>query len=750
MPPANCASRSRTPAAATRSRSEMTPQTATIVGRSDDDAVDAVRRHELRDGRERRVLRAGEDALVHRIAHGRPVEPDPTLGEPCDVHRNPFPFPSLSRKKPGRHRGLTASEADRIGAVENYQCASALGPDAPQGAGSDPRTVTPAAPTGKNAHVADVVDVILRDGSTLRLRPPARADADAILDFFRALSEQSLYMRFHGFPSLGPEVVEQVLDSDWAERGALLGSLVEDGSGARRRARELHAPARSLGRRERVRRGGRVPAPRSRNAPRRAAGRARRAPRDRAVRRARAAGQPQDARRLRGARLRAHAGARGRRGRDHVPDRAHRAIRGASRGTRPRRGDGLAPPVLRAAERRGDRRLAAAWDDRRRAVPERHRSRLRGCGIPGQPRRRLRRGRPRLSLGGRDPRPGRRGGDLRAGGERDRGGRAGARPRRPRTGRDLRGLRGDGQRRHRPPGAAARPRPRPRCAPDRAELPRHLRRGPEPQRHVRIALDAAREHRLLLAERRAGARAPRGSRDAGPRAVRVRLDREQGRRLDQRPARMVGGRHRDRGDPPLRRVVRKPAPVCADRPQGRPAQADPGAQEWPVEERPARRELPHGGARRLGRRRRCALPPGGGDPRRDAGGARRRRLAVRRRRAAGRSLGRDRDERRRARDPLRRRLRGGRPRAPPARRRHGDRPAGGASGRGERRESRRHARQRDGRHLCRRRAARARRPARLRMHRAVRARRQRHGRGDRRGGRRRPSTGSSPTSRCSR
>ncbi|HET9287921.1 MAG TPA: GNAT family N-acetyltransferase [Gaiella sp.] len=78
--------------------------------------------------------------------------------------------------------------------------------------------------------MADVVDVILRDGSTLRLRPPAREDAESILDFFRALSEQSLYMRFHGFPSLGPQVVEQVLDSDWAERGALLGSLVEDGS----------------------------------------------------------------------------------------------------------------------------------------------------------------------------------------------------------------------------------------------------------------------------------------------------------------------------------------------------------------------------------------------------------------------------------------------------------------------------------------------------------------------------------------
>lgn len=82
---------------------------------------------------------------------------------------------------------------------------------------------------GENARVADVVDVILRDGSTLRLRPPVRADADAILDFFRALSEQSIYMRFHGFPSLGPEVVERVLEADWEERGALLGSFVEDG-----------------------------------------------------------------------------------------------------------------------------------------------------------------------------------------------------------------------------------------------------------------------------------------------------------------------------------------------------------------------------------------------------------------------------------------------------------------------------------------------------------------------------------------
>jgi succinyl-CoA synthetase alpha subunit/RimJ/RimL family protein N-acetyltransferase len=78
--------------------------------------------------------------------------------------------------------------------------------------------------------VTDVVDVILRDGSTLRLRPPARGDAHAILEFFEALSRHSLYLRFHGYPSLGPEIVDPLLESDWAERGALLGAVSENGT----------------------------------------------------------------------------------------------------------------------------------------------------------------------------------------------------------------------------------------------------------------------------------------------------------------------------------------------------------------------------------------------------------------------------------------------------------------------------------------------------------------------------------------
>jgi len=75
----------------------------------------------------------------------------------------------------------------------------------------------------------DVADVILRDGTTLRLRPPRRADADALLEFFRALSQRSLYLRFHGFPRLGAGLVERLLEPDWKERGALVGTFAEDG-----------------------------------------------------------------------------------------------------------------------------------------------------------------------------------------------------------------------------------------------------------------------------------------------------------------------------------------------------------------------------------------------------------------------------------------------------------------------------------------------------------------------------------------
>jgi acetate---CoA ligase (ADP-forming) len=71
--------------------------------------------------------------------------------------------------------------------------------------------------------VADL-DVILRDGSTLRLRPPALADAAAVAEFFAGLSERSRMLRFHGTTAADPRIVHSVLDPDWQERGALVGA----------------------------------------------------------------------------------------------------------------------------------------------------------------------------------------------------------------------------------------------------------------------------------------------------------------------------------------------------------------------------------------------------------------------------------------------------------------------------------------------------------------------------------------------
>jgi hypothetical protein len=79
----------------------------------------------------------------------------------------------------------------------------------------------------------NVLDVILRDGSTLRLHPPASGDAQRLLAPFRGLSPESLHLRCHGMPGLTPGLVENVLEPDWAERGALIGTLAGDGGKAR-------------------------------------------------------------------------------------------------------------------------------------------------------------------------------------------------------------------------------------------------------------------------------------------------------------------------------------------------------------------------------------------------------------------------------------------------------------------------------------------------------------------------------------
>jgi acetyl coenzyme A synthetase (ADP forming)-like protein len=75
------------------------------------------------------------------------------------------------------------------------------------------------------AQAAGAVDVILKDGGTLRLRPPAAADAGALLAFLRSLSDRSLYLRFHGIRTLDESLAETLVEPDWVERGALVGWL---------------------------------------------------------------------------------------------------------------------------------------------------------------------------------------------------------------------------------------------------------------------------------------------------------------------------------------------------------------------------------------------------------------------------------------------------------------------------------------------------------------------------------------------
>ena len=83
--------------------------------------------------------------------------------------------------------------------------------------------------SGGAASSIDAVDVILRDGSTLRLRAPEEADREPLVKFFDELSPRSLYLRFHGQPPVDDRLVEPVLESDWIERGALLASTTETG-----------------------------------------------------------------------------------------------------------------------------------------------------------------------------------------------------------------------------------------------------------------------------------------------------------------------------------------------------------------------------------------------------------------------------------------------------------------------------------------------------------------------------------------
>ncbi|HEX2292444.1 MAG TPA: GNAT family N-acetyltransferase [Gaiellaceae bacterium] len=75
------------------------------------------------------------------------------------------------------------------------------------------------------ASTAAVRDVILRDGTTLRLRAPTAEDTDGLVEFLSGLSRESIYYRFHGFPSIDEKLARSFVDPDWYETGHLVGEL---------------------------------------------------------------------------------------------------------------------------------------------------------------------------------------------------------------------------------------------------------------------------------------------------------------------------------------------------------------------------------------------------------------------------------------------------------------------------------------------------------------------------------------------
>ena len=463
-----------------------------------------------------------------------------------------------------------------------------------------------------------------RPGRARGRNPPGRPHASAaaaprrgrrrLLDFFRGLSEQSLYLRFHGFPNLAEALVEPLLEPDWEERGALLGTFADEGGErvvavanyVRLRDPALAEAAFAVAD-EHQRRGIGTRLLEQLAARAATVGIERFVaevmPRNRQMLGVFEAVGFELARELPGGELEVQFPiAPTERYEARVAERDHGAVTASLRpffearsvavvGASRRRGSiggelfrnilagdfaGAAYPVNRDGEPVAGVRAYTSVEDLPETVD------VAVISLPGG----------------------------RAG-----GGGAGAPRRRPGARRDLRRLR-----RGRREGVERQER---LLALVRAHGARLI--GPNclgiavagTSLNATFAARSAPQGNIGFSSqsRRARRRAARGGRGPRARPVGVRLDRQQGGRLLERPARVVGGRRRDRRRADLRRVIRQPAAVRAHRPARRAAQADPGVEERHLGQRPARRELAHRGARGLGGRRRRALRPGRRDPR---------------------------------------------------------------------------------------------------------------------------------------
>lgn len=81
----------------------------------------------------------------------------------------------------------------------------------------------------RDEQMSDPIDVILRDGATLRLRAPRAADVDALVAFFDGLSVRTRFLRFHGHANAGARFARTLVDPDWSEKGCLVGVVGEPG-----------------------------------------------------------------------------------------------------------------------------------------------------------------------------------------------------------------------------------------------------------------------------------------------------------------------------------------------------------------------------------------------------------------------------------------------------------------------------------------------------------------------------------------
>jgi len=76
-------------------------------------------------------------------------------------------------------------------------------------------------------------DVVLKDGSTLRLRPTCPSDADALLVFLEGLSPESIHLRFQGGIRVGAHLAAPFLQSDGDRMLSLVAELADSDGHAR-------------------------------------------------------------------------------------------------------------------------------------------------------------------------------------------------------------------------------------------------------------------------------------------------------------------------------------------------------------------------------------------------------------------------------------------------------------------------------------------------------------------------------------